>query len=95
MAVYMIVPTEDADRLEALVKSVFKDNPDDIYIVPNKGACFIRYAKTSSELAEELDLAGQKSKENRPCPAVVTLVTTYNGYAPTTLWEWLKTRMEK
>lgn len=92
MAIYMLVPTEDADRLEKLVRSLFKE--DDVYVLPNKGAVFVRYQKTSSELAEELDLSGQKLKENRPCPAVVTLVTTFNGYAPTALWEWLKTRME-
>lgn len=92
MAVFMIVPTEDSERLEALVKSLFND--EDIYVLPNKGAVFVRYSKTSSELAEELDLSGQRLKENRPCPAVVTLVTTFNGFAPTSLWEWLKTRME-
>lgn len=91
MPVFMIVPTEDADRLERVVTKTFE--PADRFILPGKQACFVKFNGTSQEIAQKLDLAGDQNKEDRPCPAVITLVTTYGGFAPTALWEWLKTRM--
>lgn len=90
MPVYMIVPTEDADRLARVVSSFFKET--DYYILPQNFACFVRFNGTSAELATELDLAGDNNKNDRPCPAVITLVETYGGFAPTSLWEWLKVK---
>lgn len=91
MPVYMIVPTEDAERLARVVTAGFEEK--DRYILPGKQACFVKFDGTSQEIAQKLDLPGDQSKDDRPCPAVITLVTTYGGFAPTTLWEWLKTRM--
>lgn len=90
MPIFMLVPTEDAERLEKVVTKAFDSK--DCYVLPGKQACFVRFDGTSQEIAEKLDLAGSKSKEDRPCPAVITLVTTYGGYAPTALWEWLKVK---
>ena len=90
MPVFMIVPTEDADRLERVVTKTFE--PADRSILPGKQACFVKFNGTSQEIAQKLDLAGDQNKEDRPCPAVITLVTTYGGFAPTSLWEWLNTR---
>ncbi len=91
MPVFMIVPTEDANRLERVVTKAFDQS--DRYVLPGKQACFVRFKGTSQEIAEKLDLVGDKTTDDRPCPAVITLVTTYGGFAPTALWEWLKTRM--
>lgn len=90
MPVFMIVPTEDADRLERVVTKTFE--PADRFILPGKQACFVKFNGTSQEIAQKLDLAGDQNKEDRPYPAVITLVTTYGGFAPTSLWEWLNTR---
>lgn len=92
MAVYMLVPTDDAERLKNLVIDLFKE--EDRFILPGNSACFVKTNKTSFELSEELDLEGKNRKDNRPCPAFVSLVTHYSGYAPTALWEWLKVKME-
>ena len=92
MPVFMIVPTEDADRLERVVSKAFE--PADRYILPGKQACFVKFNGTSQEIAQKLDLSGDQNKEDRPCPAVITLLSTYGGYAPTALWEWLNTRKE-
>lgn len=90
MPIYVIVPTEDAERLERVVTKAFPEK--DRFILPGKQACFVRFDGTSQEIAQTLDLAGDQSKEDSPCPAVITLVTTYGGFAPTALWEWLNTR---
>lgn len=87
----MLVPTEDADRLARVVSSAFQET--DRYILPGKQACFVKYGGTSQELSRLLDLEGAAQTTDRPCPAVITLLTTYGGYAPTSLWEWLRTRM--
>lgn len=89
MSTYMIVPTEDAERLERVVLKTFPSEKDR-YVLPNKYACFVRYDGTSEELTNILDLQGNQNKEDRPCPAVIMSVTTYGGYAPTSLWEWLR-----
>ncbi len=91
MAVFQLTPTEDAERLVSVVESSFEEK--DRYILPGKQACFVRFDGTTAELATHLDLIGERSKENRPCPAVITEVNIYGGYAPTSLWEWLKTRI--
>ena len=91
MPVFMLVPTEDAPRLANIVNANFEAS--DRYVLPNQGACFVKFDGTSAELSEKLDLPGDRNKEDRPCPAVITLVTTYGGFAPTSLWEWLKTRV--
>lgn len=92
MAVFMIVPTEDAERLATLVTKSFEEK--DRFILPGKQACFVKFSGTTKELSDVLDLAGDVKKEDRPCPAVITIVTGYGGYAPTALWEWLRSRME-
>lgn len=89
MSVYMIVPTEDSERLERVVLKIFPTERDR-YVLPNKAACFVRYDGTSAELTSLLDLEGNQNKEDRPCPAVIMAVTTYGGFAPTSLWEWLR-----
>ena len=71
MPVFMIVPTEDADRLERVVTKTFE--PADRFILPGKQACFVKFNGTSQEIAQKLDLAGDQNKEDRPCPAVITL----------------------
>lgn len=91
MAIYQLTPTEDADRLSRIVAKSFDEK--DFFILPGKQACFIKFDGTSQEIAQMLDLSGVNNKEDRPCPAIITLVTTYGGYAPTSLWEWLKSRM--
>lgn len=91
MPIYSIIPTEDPERLERVVIKAFSEK--DRYILPGKQACFVKFDGTSQEIAQKLDLAGENSKEDRPCPAVITMVTTYGGFAPTSLWEWLNTRM--
>ena len=91
MAVFQLTPTEDAERLERVVTASFDEK--DRYILPGKQACFVKFDGTTAELSSHLDLTGERSKENRPCPAVIIEVNIYGGYAPTALWEWLKSRM--
>lgn len=92
MAVFMIVPTEDPQRLERLVCREFPEEKDR-YILPGKQACYVKFSGTTKELSEKLDLQGIKKEGDRPCPAVITIVTGYGGYAPSALWEWLNSRM--
>lgn len=94
MAIYMLVPTEDAERLERVVLKAFPSSQDH-FVLPNKGACFVNFSGTSMELSKLLDLTGTEKKEDRPCPAIITLVTTFGGFGPSDLWEWLQTRTGK
>lgn len=91
MFVFMIVPTEDAERLDMLVTKTFEEK--ERFILPGKQACYVKFSGTAKELSDALDLAGTIKKEDRPCPAIITVVTGYGGFAPTTLWEWLQSRM--
>lgn len=91
MAVFMIVPTEDAERLATLVTKAFGEK--DRFILAGKQACFVKFSGTTKELGDVLDLAGTVKKEDPPCPAVITLVTDHGGFAPAALWKWIKSRM--
>lgn len=88
MPTFMIVPTEDAQRLAESVTTAFA-NEKDRYILEARQACFVKFDGTSEEIAQKLDLAGNRNADARPCPAVITLVTTYGGFGPTSFWEWL------
>ena len=83
----MIVATEDPARLARIVRAAF--NEQNRYILNGDFACFVSFSGSSQELSNLLDLEGTNKKEDRPCPAVITSVTTYGGFAPTSLWEWL------
>ena len=91
MSVFMIVTTEDAERLAMLVTKTFEEK--ERFILPGKQACYVKFSGTAKELSDALDLAGTIKKEDRPCPAIITVVTGYGGFAPTTLWEWLQSCM--
>lgn len=70
MPIYSIIPTEDPERLERVVIKAFSEK--DRYILPGKQACFVKFDGTSQEIAQKLDLAGENSKEDRPCPALTS-----------------------
>lgn len=91
MAVFQLTPTEDAERLASVVETSFEEK--DRYVLQGKQACFVRFDGTMIELSNHLDLLGQHSADNRPHHAIITRVCVYGGYAPTELWEWLKTRV--
>lgn len=91
MPVFEIVPTEDKERLARAVSSAFAES--DRYILPGRQACFVRYAGSAKELAILLDIEGRQESEGRPCPAVISVVTTFGGFAPTSLWEWLRANL--
>ena len=92
MTVFMIVPTEDAERLSLRVTQALEEK--DRFILPGKQACCVKFSGTTQELSEVLDLAGTIKEENCPCPAMITVVTGYGGFAPMALWEWLQSRID-
>ena len=67
--------------------------PKDRFILSGMQACFVRFKGTMEDLTRLLDLDGEEKGE--PCPAVITQVTTYGGFGPTTLWTWLNARVAR
>ncbi len=66
MSVFMLVPTEDAEKLKHIVAKSFSDEKDRFIL--DGHACFVSFSGTSSELANLLDLPGAKKRKIVPVP---------------------------
>lgn len=90
MPIFMIVPTEDPKPLAERLTAVFGEK--NLHILPEARAAFVAFDGTTQDVARKLDLTGPRNKTDGPCPAVISRVTTYGGFAPSSLWAWLGTR---
>ena len=78
-------------------------NSSDRFMLPGRNGCFVKFDGISTELRDKLNLSGKESNPTQASsdslsnpsdeitPAVILNVVPggYNGYALTTLWEWL------
>jgi hypothetical protein len=87
MAIFLITPI---NKPESILESVKSDFPNDYYVIPSTKSIFVKFSGTTRELSDKL-----KISEGESGTGVVIPVTNYYGRAPTDIWEWLKSRMEK
>jgi hypothetical protein len=86
MPIFMIVPTDDAEPISKALVSHQAQGTLDFTKLPKNGF-FVQYSGTTQELSNLLGITDGSSAS-----AVVAAISSYYGRAPTTLWEWLKTR---
>jgi hypothetical protein len=87
MAIYVALPRNQAarDGIASKIQEVFPDN----YLLMDSGAWLLSGTGTSNEIATRLGILAEGG------PSVIILaITGYSGRAPTTVWEWLKIKME-
>lgn len=94
MPIFLVTPI--ASNSQAVQVAV-EGNIDaaDRRALPNDAGWFVRFAGTTVELSNHLNITGQpKGERSVVGAAVVVLVGSYFGRGPTDMWEWLKTRFE-
>lgn len=95
MPIYLLTPLGDnTDALRAAVDSKIPEA--DRFELQSRRGWFISYEGTTVELS---NLIGITSTKEGFVPslgsAMVTSVSSYYGRGQTSMWEWLKTRIER
>jgi len=95
MPIFLAIPlTSPPETLKKAVEAHIEES--DRYQLTNNRGWLIRYSGTSVELSNHLKISGQpKGVPAEVGSALVTLVSSYYGRAPTDMWEWIQTRWEK
>ena len=95
MPIYLINPlSPEAPKLAESIDHNFAAK--DRYALPFNKGWFVHFPGTTVEVSNHIGIS--KADANEPSdtePALVTMVPSYYGRAPTDVWEWLYTRMDK
>lgn len=88
MAIFLIVPIVNPQRIEQELESLKSGGKLDFITLPSSGFA-VSYSGTSQELST---LAG--ISEGTTGTGVVASISSYYGRAPTNIWDWIKSRWE-
>lgn len=94
MPIYLVTPLgQNFDKLAAAMESLPNDS---VLPLQAKAGFLVSFEGTTVELSHHLGItAPERPKSSEVGPAMVTAVTSYYGRGPTTMWEWLKNRIER
>jgi len=94
MPVFVIIPL--ANNFEGLGKALeAKLIATDFFALQNDAGWLVNYGGTSQELSTFIGITPPPDSGAEPLgSALVVPVPSYYGRGPTTMWEWIKTRME-
>jgi len=81
MAVFMVVPTSEVEKVKATVGRHFADQSLEL----PRGEHLVRFNGTSRQLSDQLGIS-----DGSMGGAVVVSLGGYFGYAPNEIWEWFK-----
>jgi len=88
MAIFVLVPRDENHR-ESLANAVREHFPADHYELP-AGEFLISVTGTPMEIAKRLEIGtGSES-----LTGIVFSTAGYWGRAPTTIWDWIKAKLE-
>ena len=87
MALFLITPIVEPAKVAASVKAIFAE---DYYAIPTTNSLLVHYSGTTKELSDKIGLS---SGENGT--GVIVSFSSYYGRAPTDIWEWIKSRLER
>lgn len=88
MTIFLMVPSSDPGPIEKALEDHKAQQHLDFTNLPKNGY-FVSYSGTSQELSNLLGISDGSSGN-----AVIVAVSSYYGRAPTSLWEWVKSRWE-
>ena len=83
MAIFLITPIESTGRVAASVQEKF---PDDFYKISGSDSLLVHSTGTTKELADKLGISAGSE-------AIVVGISSYYGFAPSDIWEWMQSRM--
>lgn len=92
MAIYLITPL--SANLE-LLKRAIETADLDHFVLQNSTGIFVSADMTAVELSHKI---GVTTEDRQPGPhglALIVSVSSYYGRGNSTMWEWLKVKMER
>ena len=88
MTIFLVIPSSDAGPIQKALEDHKAQHHLDFTSLPKNGY-FVSYNGTSEELSNLIGISDGSSGTG-----VIVAVSSYYGRAPTTLWEWVKSRWE-
>jgi len=82
-----------ADNYSSIEESI-EEKGLDMYQVQSQKGFLVSFSGTSIELSHKLGITGEEGP-GQLGPALVVVISSYYGRASTTMWEWMKSRMER
>jgi hypothetical protein len=96
MAIYAVIPlANNFGKLTEIVKESFPDD-DDTFLLSANAGYLINFSGTSQTLGKKLFItAGKDEAANTYVgSALIVPFTSYWGRGATTMWDWIKARLE-
>lgn len=88
MAIFLVLPTDQSDPILRALKDKQTAGTVDFTALPKNGFV-VSFSGTTQELSNLLGITDGSSASG-----VVVAISSYYGRAPTTLWEWIKSRWD-
>lgn len=85
MAIFAVIATTDNQKLGPSIAKVFPEN----HLQINTQSWLVSLDGTSQELSDKLGVT-----DGSHGSAVIVSISGYYGRAPTTIWEWMKAKLE-
>lgn len=94
MPVFVIIPlANNAAALRTAMATALTQS--DVLELQNSAGFLVRYEGTSVELSNAIGLtSADKNAPSTTGSALVCSMGSYYGRGPTTMWEWIQTRLE-
>lgn len=87
MGIFQVTPIKNAAAIGKVIQDKFGR---DAYVIPETSSWLIAYNGTARELSDDLNIT-----KGGVGTGLVVSISNYYGIAPTDMWEWIKTRMER
>jgi hypothetical protein len=97
MAIYLVTPlANNATKLNQAVAEFFSNEDTNVFMLPSDAGVLVNYAGTSQELGKALFITvGKVEGENSSVgAALIVPFTSYWGRGATTMWDWIKAKLE-
>lgn len=92
MAIFLITPL--ANNFEGIKKAI-ESQALDMMEVQNSAGILVNFQGTSVELSNKIGITREDDQKSELGAALVTSIGSYYGIAKATMWEWMKTRLER
>lgn len=95
MPLFLVTPLgHNYDQIGLAVRKAFAESGD-WFEVQSRAGYLVNYRGTSVELSHLLKITSEDPQATDLVgPALITSVGSYYGRAATTMWEWMKSRLE-
>ena len=86
MSIFVVLPPQQNSVLDAAIKQAFPS--DLLQLAPNQW--LVSAGGTAQDVATKLGILAEGS----PPSAIVIVMSSYHGRAPTPVWDWIKAKLE-